>query len=214
MGNKSKIGPRDWFKIFFIGLFALWGGKFLAKSYSNQYMWGDGVSVQPPVNEDRNLEISSEITPDLEAIAQDQWSKVKRGVAEHPDSPRTTALVNAAKSVLNSDFKKQKTEFARQSYALGTLLSTLWMNIRSRPAYCQSLGVDVSPFVDAVNAMNAKEIDRIRSFVENSKVDTDQLWSILKSQQQEVIRMDMADIATLHALADHKAVCIFFNKNA
>ena len=113
----------------------------------------------------------------------------------NPDKPEVIAVHEAASKKMAESINAKGTAKEKQQAAAGSFLGYYLVNYRQRADYCESLGVDITPFISAFKALHEEEYAVAIQTLSATQKNIDELFSGLKPQLVTVIEQDMAYVA-------------------
>ncbi|MBK3780103.1 hypothetical protein G3A43_07520 [Paraburkholderia aspalathi] len=131
-------------------------------------------AYQQHANEEALGQAAGKANASIQAL-QDQAEK------QHPDMPLGEAARQAAASQSVAELAA-KSGAQKADAAAGQFLGYYLVNVRSRPAYCQSLGVDITSFVEAFKQHNAALYTKSRVINARGPYSADALEDMLYKQ--------------------------------
>lgn len=196
--------------MFDVRLLALAVAAGVASLVAFQYAYMSGVSA---VVASPSTGITSPGTGGTSPSAQvnSEVAKLEREAAKkHPGKSRAEgiALVAAEKASqeLNAISDPKERAFKAAQIFLGYYL----INARGRADYCESKGVDISPFVNAFAQRYAREYRLAGDILHKRGIDVEQSYRQLKPAMERMVNTEMNGLAGFQAT--HKKVCETFAK--
>lgn len=145
--------------------------------------------------------------------AQVNIEKMKAdAVAARPDMAPSYAFADAAKKKAETDLASSANPDTKLTKAADQFFGFYYVNVITRKEYCDKLGVDITPFITAFKAANAKEY-RIASETESWK-KTNPKWFMSKMEPsfRSTIDQAMLDAAKQNNVSP-KEVCTSIAEN-
>lgn len=138
-----------------------------------------------------------------------------KAVAEHPDQPAPYALAEEAVKASGERLSGASGESKAQE-AAGQFLGFYLVNVRARKEYCQRLGVDIAPFVEAFSAEHNDLYEKSRKIIARGPYSPSQVEEKLYNMMQPTIQTTIGDAmrtmgSEVHA--SEQQVCAAFNAN-
>lgn len=138
-----------------------------------------------------------------------------RAAAEHPEKPVAYAVQEEAVKRSNESLS-QKSGDKKADAAAGQFIGYYMINVRTRYDYCNSLGVDISPYTNAFIAEHKDLYAKSRMIHARSPYTPDKIESAMYEQLLPTFQKTIVDAMSTIAKqnnATEKDVCVAFNTN-
>lgn len=174
------------------------------------YMLISGGPDNQPVPPD-----STPISPKVEGtgvgeqVAQEFDRLVEDAKKEHPDMPASIAAQKRAQVIGAEQLADAKSANERSLMAASQFWGFLYVNTRARRDYCEGVGVDIGPFVDAFSAAHEREKQVATQLFEAQEIPHEELWQELQPTLMKAVRQDMTDIQNMNSMSPSDACRIF-----
>ena len=131
----------------------------------------------------------------------------------NPDEPEVLAVQEAAIKKAEENINSKGTAKEKLQTAAGTFLGFYLVNFKQRAEYCQSQGVDISPFTNAFKESHHNEYSIAVKAISAAPSDVEKFYTLLKPQLETVIEQDMEYIASENGVSLPEA-CKLISDNA
>lgn len=101
---------------------------------------------------------------------------------------------------LDKTLQSAGTQLEKSNDAADMFFGYYWLNTRSRAAYCQEQGIDISVFTTSFADAHSSEHMRASEIYKNAGVDEETIWSPIKQTSYKMAADIMQDIAQTYEL--------------
>ena len=119
---------------------------------------------------------------------------------------KSEKMLDWAEAGSSKQFNELDGVYQKRDFALGALMGVYLVNQIERKDYCQKLGVDISPFTNALMDAHAAELLLARKHVFKSQAEEDRLIGMLRPTWKKMIDMEMDNASKMYQLP-HKEIC-------
>lgn len=139
--------------------------------------------------------------------AQAELMKMKTdAVSARPDLAPSKAFIEAASKNAESTLASADTADKKLSVAAEQFFGFYFINVKTRYEYCDKLGVDISPFVNAFKAIHAQEYRIASDAVAREKYNPEWVLSKMAPSMRSIIDQTMNDAAQQYKVTP-KDIC-------
>ena len=118
-----------------------------------------------------------------------------QAVESNPDKPKVIAIQEAAIEQAKNNVMAQESIQDKKQTAAQTFLGFYMINSKTRPEYCQKLGIEIEQFVDLFKSSHAQEMATANQILKLTPDQQKQIYLLISDQLNQLIDDDMQFIA-------------------
>ncbi|MCH8080685.1 MAG: hypothetical protein IIA06_13070 [Proteobacteria bacterium] len=144
------------------------------------------------------------------AVMESEWEQIQSTAKEnYSDSTPVEAIYKASKEFAEDELENIKSNREKLHFVANSFFGFYFINTRSRNNYCENLGVDITPYVNAFAHYNKSEYQRAITIYAQAGTDKEQQWSYIKPYSIKMVEQDMQEIADTNQITLEEACKLF-----